>query len=186
MVKSASSKQPLCWPCTNPSTTATTHTFFSHPALAHLQMHTLCFAEVHIWNETQQNLCRIMQAWIQVKRSRSSRTWQALRIVRAWYSLKAAEWADIAWRRADIAWRRAILSRVWRLWRLPDVVADLSEEDEGLLWIPDLVDSDSEADRLEEIVDSSTDDSSTDDLVLDEIIALYHVQFALHGLGERQ
>ena len=105
--------------------------------------------------------------------------------MRAWYSLKAAEWADIAWRRADIAWRRAILSRVWRLWRLPDVVADLSEEyDEGR---PDLVDSsDSEADRLEEIVDSSTDDSSTDDLVLDEIIALYHVQFALHGLGERQ
>ena len=105
--------------------------------------------------------------------------------MQAWYSLKAAEWADIAWRRADIAWRRAILSRVWRLWRRPDVVADLSEEyDEGR---PDLVDSsDSEADRLEEIVDSSTDDSSTDDLVLDEIIALYHVQFALHGLGERQ
>ena len=184
MVKSASSKQPLCWACTNPSTTATTHTFFSHPALAHLQMHTLCFAEVHIWNETQQTLCRIMQAWIQVKRNRSSRTWQALRIVRAWYSLKAAEWADIAWRRADIAWRRAILSRVWRLWRLPDVVADLSEEYEG----PDLVDSsDSEADRLEEIVDSSTDDdSSTDGLVLGEVIALYHAQFALHGPGERQ
>ena len=104
--------------------------------------------------------------------------------MQAWYSLKAAEWADIAWRRADIAWRRAILSRVWRLWRRPDVVADLSEEDE----VPDLVSSsDSEAaDRLEEIVDSSTDDSSTDDLVLDEIIALYHVQFAFHGLGERQ
>ena len=50
-----------------------------------------------------------------------------------------------------------------------------------------LVDSsDSEADRLEEIVDSSTDDSSTDDLVLDDIFALYRVQFALHGLGERQ
>jgi hypothetical protein len=147
-------------------------------------MHTLCFAEFHIWNETQENLCRIMQAWIQVKRSRSSRTSEALQIVQAWYSLKAAEWADIAWRRADIAWRRAILSRVWRLWRLPDVVADLSEEDE----VPDLVSSsDSEAaDRLEEIVDSSTDDSSTDDLVLDDIFALYRVQFALHGLGERQ
>ena len=104
--------------------------------------------------------------------------------MRAWYSLKAAEWADIAWRRADIAWRRAILSRVWRLWRLPDVVADLSEEYE----IPDLVDSsDSEADRLEEIADSSTDDdSSTDGLVLGEVIALYHAQFALHGPGERQ
>ena len=104
--------------------------------------------------------------------------------MRAWYSLKAAEWADIAWRRADIAWRRAILSRVWRLWRLPDVVADLSEEDE----IPDLVDSsDSEADRLEEIADSSTDDdSSTDGLVLGEVIALYRTQFALHGLGDRQ
>ena len=106
--------------------------------------------------------------------------------MQAWYSLKAAEWADIAWRRADIAWRRAILSRVWRLWRLPDVVADLSEEyDEGR---PDLVDSsDSEADRLEEIVDSSTDDdSSTDGLVLGEVIALYRAQFVLHGLGERQ
>ena len=104
--------------------------------------------------------------------------------MRAWYSLKAAEWADIAWRRADIAWRRAILSRVWWLWRLPDVVADLSEEYEG----PDLVDSsDSEADRLEEIVDSSTDDdSSTDGLVLGEVIALYRAQFALHGLCERQ
>ena len=152
---SAFSTQPQCFACTHPLTDASTYTFFIHPESAHLQMHTLCFGDFHIWNETQENLRRIVQAWRQVRRSRqvrhSRRASEALQIVRSWWSLRSVEWADIAW-------RRAICRRVWWLWRhvhiAADVVAESSDEDEG---VPGLVDS-----STSDAVYSSTDDSSTD------------------------